>query len=136
MTGSSPGRVDARDLLKIIDTSACLSRPGSPPADGVQVAEGLRVRAHEAGLAVGQSFVPAEVADERLRPAKARPGHGREKMVLNLVVQAAEGKVGEPASADVAGGQDLTAEEVVLVRGLQDRHALVVRGERGSQVEA
>jgi hypothetical protein len=35
-------------------------------------------------------------------------------MVLRLVVQAAEGEVGEPAAADVACRQDLSPQEVGL----------------------
>ncbi len=52
--------------------------------------------------------------------------------MLDLVVQAAQREVGEPAAADVARGEDLTAQEVVVVRQLQDRHPLVVGGERGT----
>src|ERR1700683_127599 len=112
------------------------SRADRPPADSIQVTESLRVGTHQTGLAVGQPFLAAELADQSLRPAQARSRHRREQVVLNLVVQAAEGKVGEPASANIARCENLTAEEVVLVLRSQDRHALVVRSERGSQVQA
>jgi len=57
-------------------------------------------------------------------------------MVLDLVVQAAEGEVGEPAAADVACRQGLPSQEVGLVGCHEDRHALVVGGEGAAQVEA
>ena len=56
--------------------------------------------------------------------------------MFDLVVEAAQGQVGEPAAADVAGGEHLAAQEVAPVSGVQDGHALVVGGEGGSQVQA
>ena len=35
-------------------------------------------------------------------------------MALDLVVQAAQGKVGQPAAADVAGSEHLAAQEVAV----------------------
>ena len=57
-------------------------------------------------------------------------------MVLDLVVQAAEREVGEPATAHIAGSERLAAQEVALIGGVQDGHALVVGGEGAPQVEA
>ena len=54
--------------------------------------------------------------------------------MLDLVVQAAQRRVGQPAAADVAGGQHLLAQ-VVLVAG-RVRHALVVGCERHAEVDA
>ena len=105
-------------------------------ADRVQVAQRLRVGGREAHLGIRQPMLLAEVPDQGLRPAQAGTGHGREKVMLDLVVQAAQRKVSQPAAADVARGEDLTAQEIGLVRPLQDRHSLVVRGERGAKVQA
>jgi hypothetical protein len=55
-------------------------------------------------------------------------------VVLDLVVQAAEREVGEPAAAHIAGGDGLAAQEVALVVRVQDGHALVVGGEGAPQV--
>ena len=87
---------------------------GRPP-DGVEVAQRLGVGAHQAGLAVGQALLLAELPDQGLGAAQVGPGHGGEQVVLDLVVQAAQGEVGEPAAADVAGGEHLAAQEVAPV---------------------
>ena len=113
---------------------------GGPPrpeagrqlAGGVEVAERLRVRLEQGGLAVRHVARGAERGDQRLRPAQAGPRHRGEQVVLDLVVQAAEGEVGQPAAVDVARGQHLTAQEVGLVVRGQDRHPLVVGRERRS----
>jgi len=47
-------------------------------------------------------------------------------MMLDLIVQAAEREVGEPAAPDVAGGQHLPTQEVMLIFHAQDGHAFVV----------
>ncbi len=57
-------------------------------------------------------------------------------MVLDLVVQAAERDVGEPAAAHIARGEHLAAQEITAVGRVQDGHALVVGGERTAQVQA
>jgi hypothetical protein len=66
------------------------------------VAKRLGIGPEQAGLRVRHVAVGAERGDQCLRPAQVRPRHGREEMVLDLVVQAAEGEVGEPATVDVA----------------------------------
>src|SRR6185437_8129825 len=110
--------------------------PGSAPGDGVEVAEGLGVGAGQAGLAVGQDVLFAECPDQDLGVPEVGAGHGGEQVVLDLVVQAAQRQVGEPAAADVAGGEYLAAQEVAAVGGGQDGHALVIGGERAAQVHA
>ncbi|MBG9887461.1 hypothetical protein ABE10_13250 [Bacillus toyonensis] len=56
--------------------------------------------------------------------------------MLDLVVQPAHEPGGPPASAYVAGGAHLLGEEVEAGIGRDDRHALVVRSERGPHVHA
>jgi hypothetical protein len=102
----------------------------------VEVAQRLGVGAGQAGLAVGQAFVLAEGSDQGLAPAQVGPGHGGKQVVLDLVVQAAQGQVGQLAAADVAGGQHLAAQEVTVAGRAQDGHALVVGGKRAAQVQA
>src|SRR6202034_529450 len=104
-------------------------------ADGVQVPKDLDVGIHRAGLVVGDAVLLAERAHRRLGAPQGRPRHGGEQVVLDLVVQAAEGEVGEPATADVPGGDHLAAEEIDLLVLAEHRHALVVGGERAAQVE-
>src|SRR3954470_5619398 len=89
-------------------------------ADSVQVAQDLAVRAEDGALVVGEAVPPAVGAHECLSPPEAGPGHAGEQVVLDLVVQAAEDEVGEPAAADVAGGEYLAAQVVELVLVLQD----------------
>src|SRR6185437_511233 len=55
----------------------------------VQVAQGLRVGVYEAGLAVGQFLLSAELPDQRLGFAQVRARHGGKQVVLDLVVEAA-----------------------------------------------
>ncbi len=106
------------------------------PADGVEVAQRLGVGADQAALAVGQVALKAERLDQGLGPAQVGPGHGGKQMVLDLVVQAAQGEVRQPPAAHVAGGEHLAAQEVGPVVGVQNEHALVVGGEGGAQVQA
>ena len=57
-------------------------------------------------------------------------------MVLDLVVQPAHEDRHRRSAADVAAHQDLAAQEVQLQLGRHQRHADVVRRERGAHVEA
>jgi hypothetical protein len=57
-------------------------------------------------------------------------------VVLDLVVQAAQGDVGQPAAADVAGGEYLPTQEVALAGCVQDGHTLVVGRAGAAQVQA
>src|ERR1700733_7957821 len=84
-------------------------------AGGVEVPQRLRVRLEQGGLAVGHVAGGAERRDQRLRPVQAGPRDRGEKVVLDLVVQAAKGEVGQPPAVDVARGEHLTAQEVGLV---------------------
>src|SRR5216683_1680240 len=106
------------------------------PADSVQVAQRLGVGACQAALAVRQVLLLAEGPDQGLGAAQVRAGHGGEQVVLDLVVQAAEGEVGQQPAADVAGGEDLAAQEVTPAVRVEDEHALVVGSEGAGQVQA
>ena len=68
--------------------------------------------------------------------AQVGAGHVGEQVVLDLVVEPPEEEIDQAAAADVAGGQDLAAEEVELVGLGEGGHALVVGGERAAQVQA
>ena len=100
------------------------------------MAEGLGVRAQQAALAVRQVPLLAELPDQGLGMPQVGAGHGGEQVVFDLVVQAAQCEVSQPAAADVAGSKDLAAQKVGPVGCRQDRHALVVGGERRAQVQA
>src|SRR6266545_2265915 len=63
-------------------------------ADGVEVANHLGVGGQQARFVVRDAVLGAEGADERLNAAQARPRHGGEQVVLDLVVQPAEDQVG------------------------------------------
>ena len=109
----------------------------SPPAAGRRAGAAAPVGRKPAltsrrrrSSAAGRS--PAPVAG----PAQVRSGHAREQVVFDLVVQATQDEVDDSAAADVAGGQHLPAQVVPLFSRLEDRHALVVRGERAAHAEA
>src|SRR6266851_1064868 len=85
------------------------------PADGIEVAQRLGVGARQAALAVRHASLPAERLDQGLGAAQVGPWHGGEQVVLDLVVQAAEREIGEPAAAHIARGERLAAQEVALI---------------------
>lgn len=58
------------------------------------------------------------------------------QVVLDLVIEAAQSEVGEESTMDIARSQDLAAQEVQAGSGLDDRHALVSRGERAAHIWA
>src|SRR6266550_3105048 len=111
-------------------------RRAGRPADGVEVPQRLGVGGDQRALVVGDAMLLAERPDERSGPAQAGPWHAGEQVVLDLVVQAAEQEVDEPAAPDVARGQHLAPEEVQVVLFGHHRHAFVVRRERAAQVQA
>jgi hypothetical protein len=77
-------------------------------------------------LAIGDALAGAVAAHEWLGRAQVGTGHRGKQVVLDLVVQSAEGEVDDPPAADVACREYLAAEVVGLVVGRQDRHSLVV----------
>ena len=109
--------------------------PRSPPPRRMKMTQHVRVRTDQALLAVPQAGLGAESPHHGAAAAQRGPGHGREQVMLDLVVEAAEHGFGQPPAADVAGGENLLAQEVQAVLLAQHRHALVVGGERAAQVE-
>ena len=89
--------------------------PRSPPPRRMKMTQHLRVRADQALLAVVQASLGAEGPHHGPAAAQRRPGHGREQVMLDLVVEAAEHGLGQPPAADVAGGEHLLAQEVQAV---------------------
>ncbi len=67
---------------------------------------------------------------------QVRPGHRREQVMLDLVVQPAHRDIQRPGAAHVAAHQHLTREEVELRVLRDERHALVVRREHHAHVHA
>ncbi len=104
--------------------------------DLVEVTQTLAVGLDRADLHVVDAALGAEVAHDRLDLPQVGPGHAREQVVLDLVVEAAQHEVDDRRALDVTGGQHLLAQEVEVVLGGQHRHALVVRCERHAHVEA
>jgi hypothetical protein len=82
---------------------------------GVQMPQRQPVGGGQGGLGIGDPALVAELADQGLGATQVRPGHAREEVVLDLVVQPTEDEVDEPAAADVAGGEHLPAQVVQLV---------------------
>ncbi len=72
-------------------------------------------------------------ADQRLGMFEVGAGHGREQVVLDLVVEPTHHEVGEVTAPDVAGHQHLAAQEVDLHAGRHQGHALVVGGEGATE---
>ena len=76
---------------------------------GVKVVQRLRVGVDQAGFTVSQAVFVAKAPDDWLGVAEVGSRHAGKQVMLDLVVQAAEGEVHQPAAADVAGGQHLPA---------------------------
>ena len=72
------------------------------PASGVQVPQYLSIGGQQACLRVRNAALGAERPHGRLGVTQIRPRHGREQVVLNLVVKPTKGEVGEHAAADIA----------------------------------
>ncbi len=72
------------------------------PDGGVEVPQYLRTGGQQACLRVGNAALGAERPHGRLGMTQTRPRHGREQVVLNLVVKPAKSEIGEQAAADVA----------------------------------
>jgi len=66
------------------------------------VEPGLAIRREEAGGVVRNAQPLAEVFDDGLRLAELIARHGREQVMLDLVVEAAVPEVGDPVPEDVA----------------------------------
>ena len=87
----------------------------------------LCIRRHEALLVVGQVVAFAECLHQRLGPAKVTSGHGREQVMLDLIIQTPEGEVADDPPPHIASGDDLAFEKPGGVTFGQDGHALVIR---------
>src|SRR6478672_1957532 len=81
-------------------------------SDPVQVRGDQGPGPGDGDLVIGDRRVPTELPDDRPDLPQAGPGHVREQVVLNLIVQPAHRQRGDPAASYVAGHQDLPAEEI------------------------
>ena len=95
-------------------------------ADLVQALKDFPVGLKHARLVIGNRALLAEGFDEKLRFSQSVPGHSREEVMLDLVVQTAIPEIGEGAGFDIAGSEHLLAQEVQLAVFIQNRHAFVV----------
>ena len=68
----------------------------------MQVLEDLFVGLEHAGLVVGDTLIPAEALDDRLRFSELVAGQPREQVVFDLVVEATVPEVGDWVGYDVA----------------------------------
>jgi hypothetical protein len=68
----------------------------------MEVPQHLRIGGQQACLRVRNAVLGAERPHGRLGVTQTGPRHGREQVMLNLVVKPAKGEVGEQAAANVA----------------------------------
>jgi hypothetical protein len=109
---------------------------GRAAPNGMEVAEHLPIGGDKRGLVVTNRVLGTEVTHQTLGRAQVRPRHGGEQVVLDLEIEAAEEKSGKPAAANIAGGEDLTAQEAQLGSLTEHRHAGVIGGEGAAEIEA
>jgi len=70
----------------------------------------LPVGVEQPGLGVGEPEVAAVFADQWLYETEVGPGHVREEVVLDMVVQPAEEPVRDRPAPDIPRSQDLAAQ--------------------------
>lgn len=102
----------------------------------IQVGQDFAVRAEDAGLIIRDAMRFAELANDRLGGAQAVARNGGEEVMLNLVVETAVPEVGDRVRFDIASRDYLTSQEVEGGLFLQHRHAFMVGGKNGAEVEA
>ena len=73
--------------------------------------------------------------DDVLRFFQSIPGHGREEMMLDLVVQSAIPEVCEGVSANIARREHLLVQKVYPAIFVQNRHTFMVRRGNRTQVQ-
>ena len=74
--------------------------------------------------------------DDFLRLFQLVPGHPWEQVVLNLIVEPTIQEIIDEAGLDVSGGEYLSPQEVHLRVGVEQKHALVVRGKGRASVKS
>lgn len=110
----------------------------APPKVGthcVQVPEYGGVGLHGGRLGVADPMVLAGPLDHTLRAVQVGPRHAREQVVLDLIVETAHQHLRDSTAPDVARGEHLPEQRVRGQFGSEDRHALVPRCERATQVD-
>jgi hypothetical protein len=80
--------------------------------DPVKVLQDFPVRSKHAGLVIGDGMGLAEGFDDFLRFSQFVPGHVREQVMLDLVVESAVPEVGKRVGFHVSGGEHLAAQKV------------------------
>src|SRR5215204_6729159 len=87
------------DLPTTVTSFSCFAQRS---ADRVEVLQDLFVGLEHAGLVVGDTVLPAEALDDRLRFFELVAGQPREQVVFDLVVEAAVPEVGYGVGDNVA----------------------------------
>ena len=85
----------------------------------MEVLQNLSVGLEHARLVVGDTVIPAEAPDDRLRLSQLVAGQPREEVVFDQVVETPVPEVGDRVGYDVAAGQHLAAQEVHLAVAVQ-----------------
>src|SRR5579872_111819 len=83
----------------------------SDPRFRLEPTQDLSVRADQAVLGVAEAALAEVGPNDRLGAGQVGPGHRREEVVLDLVVETPEHEVRERTADDVSGGGNLTADK-------------------------
>src|SRR5258706_5409507 len=94
----------------------------------MQITQNLPIGLKHSRLVIGNGVLLAVCSDDLLRFSQFVPGHGREQVVLYLVIQRAIPEVSQGMGPDIAGGKYLLTQEVYGAVPVQNEHALVVGG--------
>ncbi len=87
------------------------------------------------GLAIGNGVLLAEGLDQGPCLSQSVPGHGREQMMLDLIVQSAIPEVDQGRALDIAGRKHLPTEEVRWAGLVHDGHPFMVGGTDRTEVQ-
>src|ERR1700722_6371244 len=85
---------------------------------------------------IGDGVRLAEISDNLLRFSQPVSGHGREQVVLDLVVKATIPEAGQGVGFDIAGSEHLLMQEVQWAVFVYNGHTFVVGSSDRTQVQA
>jgi len=108
---------------------------GRPSFRNLEATNDVPERSNGTDLAISKLALDAECTDEIPRSSQIRPGHRREQVVLDLVVQSSKDESRTPATGHISRRDDLSSGKAHGRIAVEKRHALVVGGEADAEVE-
>ena len=102
----------------------------------MQVGQNLPERIQSSGLSIEDTVLFTEGFDDFSGLTEVVPGHGREEVVFDLIVEAAIPEIDKGVGLHVSSGKNLVVQVVQGVVPVGDEHTLVVWGKYQGEVKA